>query len=70
MKSRCASLGKRGLSVFFCFINKFKEIFVSLGAQIMLTWNEINSQGGKSEECCITEYYRCSDEGAIGLETH
>lgn len=36
----------------------------------MLAWNDINSQVGETEEYCITEYYRCSDEGAIGLETH
>lgn len=36
----------------------------------MLVWNEINSQGGKTGEYCCTECHRCSDEGAIGLETH
>lgn len=36
----------------------------------MILWNEINSQGGKTGEYCCTEYYRCSDEGAIGLETY
>lgn len=32
-------------------------------------WNEISSQGAKTHKYCITEYCRCSDEGAIGLET-
>lgn len=41
-----------------------------LWAHAVLAWNEINSQGGKIQEYCITEYYSCSDEGAIGLETH
>lgn len=35
----------------------------------MLAWNEISLQGGKTEEYYITEYFKCSDEGAIGLET-
>lgn len=57
--------------VFFCYQiwGRFISSCDGLYMLRLLARNEISSQDDKTQEYCITEYYRCSDEGAIGLET-
>lgn len=69
-------LGKeeRFIWLWFCVVTKYKRDFHSplmdFRSSTMLVWKEINSQGGKTGGYCSTECCRCSDEGAVGLETH
>lgn len=51
-----------------CFVAIFGEDFDRF-YMFYSAWNEMSSQGAKTHKYCITECCRCSDEGAIGLET-